>query len=493
MSAAAQLRGPARTLPAIALLTVLVTSSTSQRAEGHEAGNPYALSISEDGRFILRSDATPFFWLGDTAWELFHRATREDVGFYLQDRAEKGFTVIQAVLLAELDGLRIPNAYGEVPLEEMDPTRPNERYFTHVDHVVERARELGMYMGLLPTWGDKFNLRWGIGPEVFTPANAYAYGRFLGERYRGKPVIWILGGDRNPEQDAHLLIVREMARGIGDGNGVGQEQLITYHPMGGSKSWEWFQDDDWLDVHLFQSSHGAWDAPNHRMTAEGNALRPRRPVIDGEPRYEDHPVGWNTENGWFSDFDVRQAAYWSMLSGAAGHTYGDHNIWQLWQPGREPVSWARTPWRDAVAHPGSAQVGFMRTMLEERDWSLLLPDQSLLAADALEGAAHIRAARAADGSYAYVYMPYGHAVDVDLTRMAPARVRARWFNPRTGTYIDAGEHATAGPATFDPPGHVTRGNDWVLVLERTTDQTERGQARERDRTEEPRTNDSEQE
>src|SRR5690606_10760108 len=130
-------------------------------------------------------------------------------------------------------------------------------------------------------------------------------------------------------------------------------QVMTYHPQGGGRSWQWFQHDEWLDVHLFQSGHGAWDSPNYQITPEGYALEPARPVIDGEPRYEDHPVDWDTTNGWFNDFDVRQAAYWSMFSGAAGHTYGNHNIWQMWQDGRQPVSWARTTWKEAVLHPGS--------------------------------------------------------------------------------------------------------------------------------------------
>ena len=65
---------------------------------------------------------------------------------------------------------------------------------------------------------------------------------------------------------------------------------------------------------------------------------------DGEPRYEDHPIDWKPANGWFDAADVRQAAYWAVLAGAAGHTYGDHNLWQMWQPGRAPVSSARTPW-----------------------------------------------------------------------------------------------------------------------------------------------------
>src|SRR5690606_24191068 len=149
-------------------------------------------------------------------------------------------------------------------------------------------------------------------------------------------------------------IVRAMAAGIIAA--AGDEALITYHPMGGGRTWQWFQDDDWLDLHLFQSGHGTWDSPNYQITSEGYGLDPPRAFIDGEPRYEDHPVNWEATIGWFNDFAVRQSAYWSLLSGAAGHTYGNHTIWQKWNEGRYCVSFARTPWPDALDHPGSAQL-----------------------------------------------------------------------------------------------------------------------------------------
>ena len=94
---------------------------------------------------------------------------------------------------------------------------------------------------------------------------------------------------------------------------------------------------------MFQSGHAALDAPNYRFVEADRRLRPAKPVLDGEPRYEDHPIDWKPENGWFGAADVRQAAYWAVLAGAAGHTYGNHNIWQMWQPGRAPISSARTP------------------------------------------------------------------------------------------------------------------------------------------------------
>lgn len=70
------------------------------------------LKVSDNKRFLQHEDGTPFFYLGDTAWELFHRLNREDADIYLTDRAKKGFTVIQAVAIAELDGHVAANPSG---------------------------------------------------------------------------------------------------------------------------------------------------------------------------------------------------------------------------------------------------------------------------------------------------------------------------------------------------------------------------------------------
>src|SRR5262245_52734463 len=67
------------------------------------------LKISENQRYLVTDKGQPFFWLGDTAWELFHRLDRDEAGRYIANRAERRFTVVQAVVLAELDGLNDPN------------------------------------------------------------------------------------------------------------------------------------------------------------------------------------------------------------------------------------------------------------------------------------------------------------------------------------------------------------------------------------------------
>ena len=97
------------------------------------------LKITENRRYLQYENGKPFFYLGDTAWELFHRLNREEATQYLANRAQKGFTVIQAVVLAQLGGLTVPNPYGDLPLIGGDPAKPNEAYFRHVDFIVNKA------------------------------------------------------------------------------------------------------------------------------------------------------------------------------------------------------------------------------------------------------------------------------------------------------------------------------------------------------------------
>jgi hypothetical protein len=416
------------------------------------------------GRYLVTETGKPFFYLGDTAWELFHRLTREETELYLKDRAAKGFTVIQAVALAELDGLGTPNAYGHISLHHNDPTQPNEEYFRHVDFAVNKAEELGLYIGMLPTWGDKVNRKWGGGPEIFTPENARIYGEFLGRRYRDKPIIWILGGDRPVDTETHLAIWRAMAEGLRQGDGG--THLITYHPNGGNHSSHWLHREEWLDFNMLQSGHHARPIPNYEMIEKDYRLQPVKPCMDAEPNYEDHPINWDPKNGWFNDHDVRRAAYWALLAGAHGHTYGCHDIWQMYEPGkRQPIAYARTSWKEALHLPGASQMQYAKALMLSRPMLLRIPDQSLIAGDPGKGLEHVRAARGADGSYAFIYLPVAKTVKVNLDVLSGKSIRAWWFNPRNGQAQPLGEFVRRGEREFTPPGGESREEDWVLVLD----------------------------
>src|SRR6185503_16821457 len=91
------------------------------------------LKVSADKHYLVTADGRPFFWLGDTGWELLHKLNKEEATAYFKKRAEQGFNVIQTVVLAELDGLHSPNAYGNIPLLDDDLSKPNEKYFNYID------------------------------------------------------------------------------------------------------------------------------------------------------------------------------------------------------------------------------------------------------------------------------------------------------------------------------------------------------------------------
>lgn len=446
--------------------TTDASTSISARAASSEQSTPAWLRVSDDRRHLVTEDGRPFFWLADTAWEMFHRLTREETEEYMSNRAAKGFTVIQAVALAEYNFSK-PNAYGHLPLADRDPARPLDPYFRDVDRAIACARRHGLHVGLLPTWGDKWNKTWAPGPEIFTPENAETYGEWLGRRYRNEPaIVWILGGDRPVQTERHYAIIRAMARGLQRGDGG--RHLITFHPVHDGESW--FHADPWLAFDMFQSGHRMHNKPNYERNLANWKLEPPKPTLEGEPCYEDHPVRTSTPDDWFDAYDVRKAAYWSLLSGACGHTYGNHNIWQFLDPSRdEPVFRARTPWRIAMDQPGAVQMGIMKRFFVALPWQKLQPDDSLLAFPPGTGGEHVQCARAADGGFAVAYTPTGRALEIQLSRLTGKRLRATWFDPRSGQWQPPEEFDTnaATPTKTLRPPTSGPGRDWVLLIEDT--------------------------
>lgn len=449
--------------------TVLAAAAVVVSASALAAGPLPRLRISDNQRFLVTEDGRPFFWLGDTAWELFHRLTREDAERYLQNRAARKFTVIQAVVLAELDGLTDPNAYGHTPLRNNDPAQPNEDYFAHVDWIVARANALGLYVGLLPTWGDKWNRKWGVGPEIFTADNAARYGEWLGRRYKDAGIVWILGGDRPVETDAHREIIRAMAQGLRAGDGG--THLMTLHPPGGNGSSTWFHGDDWLDFNMRQNGHGPEFTGRYDQTRADYDRMPIKPVLDGEPIYEDHPVAFDAKKlGHSIASDVRRPLYWNLFAGACGHTYGHHSVWQMWTAARKPVNNPLLPWEEAIDQPGAAQMQHGRALMESRPFLSRVPAEDVLAPGAVPtsmpgtGRYHFASTRDTNRTYAMVYAPVGRPFTVRMTAIAGPRVKAWWFNPRTGAATAIGTFPNTGERTFMPPD---RGEmlDWVLVLD----------------------------
>jgi hypothetical protein len=424
------------------------------------------LVISENRRFLMFEDGTPFFYLGDTGWEFFHRLTYKEAETYLENRRQKGFTVIQAVILAELDGLNTPNRNGDKPLINNDPTKPSEAYFAFVDSLIRLAERKGIFIGLLPTWGDKVDRAgWGKGPVIFTTENAYAYGQFLGNRYRSYPnIIWINGGDRSGGRDAsgkgdNFPVWDALGKGIKSKDGY---HLMTYHPWGEHSSSEWFHNCNWLDFNMTQTGHGQRSYAIYRMIRNDYNRTPVKPCMDGESRYEDHPISWHPDSlGWFNEMHVRQAAYWNLFTGGHGHTYGCHPVWQMAAPGREFVGYARHYWYDVLDLPGAWQMLNVRRLMQSRPMLNRVPFQEVVLNP---GDEYGRIVATRGDGYVMVYTPLGNVVELDGNLLDAKSYQAWWFDPRSGKAMNIGKVSKQSRLQFMTPSRGP-GFDWVLVLD----------------------------
>lgn len=431
--------------------------------------NAQRLQVHENGRFLITESGDPFFWLGDTAWELFHMCDKNEAIMYLEKRAAQGFNVIQSVVLAELDGLNTPNVYGDKPLFNNDPARPNETYFEHVDFIIKKADELGMYIALLPTWGDKVNLKsWGVGPVIFNPENARVYGSWLGKRYKDyENIIWVMGGDRNPRGDSSdVAIWNEMAEGIAFTAGGYENTMMSFHPqpkdLGGSSTW--FHNEKWLDFNMHQTGHCA-NQGTYEHIEHDYALKPAKPVLDGEPLYEDHPNCFNAkELGYSVPQDIRRIMYWNVFAGAFGQTYGCHDVWQMYKPDKEPVNQPLRPWLVALDLPMANQAQHLKNLMLSRPYVTRIPDQSIVLNEQKDYSNYVIATRDAKGSYAMIYLTTGGSVELDLSSLTNEKLYGWWFDPRTGNSYSTAIIDKSNRVKIEAPTSG-KGHDWVLVLD----------------------------
>jgi len=419
-----------------------------------------SLRISSNGRYLMRANGTPFFYLADTAWQMPIKLDRADVDYYLKDRAAKGFTAIQMVAL---DTPSDKNRYGQQALLNNNPATPNQAFFQQIDYIVSKAASLGLYISFMPTWGRNVG---ETGGRMFNTSNAYAYGKYLGNRYRNAwNIIWINGGDTAVNNATAANIWRSLAQGLNDGDGGAH--LITFHPLGGRTARTYWANQSWLDFDMLQSGHTRDSAAWNMVTTDYNK-GPVMPVIEGEANYEDIPTGafsGNLNTPLLDAYDVRKKAYWETFAGAAGTAYGANEVFQFWNPGQPADIGAHVPWKTALNLPGATQVKYLRGLMESRVYFNRVPDQSLVVSATYSGTDHIQATRDAGGAYAMVYSASGKAFTVNMSKITGGAVNAAWYDPRTGKVTPIGKFANTGTRTFTPPTHGY-GQDWVLTLDR---------------------------
>lgn len=298
--------------------------------------------------------------------------------------------------------------------------------------------------------------------------NARAFGTWIGNRYKDKDnIIWVVGGDRNPRAGTtDVAIWNEMAEGIAQAAGGYENTLMTYHPQpnkeGGSSVW--FHEAPWLDFNMHQTGHCA-NQPTYDLIKNDYELQPVKPVLDGEPLYEDHPNCFNAkELGYSVADDIRRIMYWNVFAGAFGQTYGSHNVWQMYTLDKEGINGPLRPWQQALDLPMANQVKHLKNLFLSRPFLNRIPDQTMVLDQQEDDGHYVIATRDSNGSYAMVYYPTGQSRTLSLSNLKGNAFNLWWYDPRTGNAFKGNPLQTSDKVTIVPPTSG-KGHDWVLVLD----------------------------
>jgi hypothetical protein len=330
--------------------------------------------------------------------------------------------------------------------------------------VIDEAAKRGLYMALVPVWGSNVKGGWVTQPQ------AKKYAAFLAERYKTRSnITWLNGGDIKGSDS--LAVWNQI------GSTLKQEDpghLVTFHPRGRFTSSRWFHQQSWLDFNMFQSGHRNYmqdtskgethyGEDNWRYIQEDLAKKPLKPTLDGEPSYEGIPYGLHdTTKPYWNANEVRRYAYWSVLAGGAGFTYGHNAVMQFYQPGDARSAYgAKKYWREAMTDPGAVQMRYLKELISTVAGTDRKEDQALVINN---GKRYDRIATTRGTDYALLYTYTGKNIQVKLGKIAGKKITASWFDPCTGEYTEAGSFPNSGTRNFDPPGKPAPGNDWVLIL-----------------------------
>lgn len=454
---------------AIAGLSCLAVSC---KVNNEETKTLAKLEVASNKHYFQTEDGKPFFWLGDTGWLTFGKLSREEVNQYFENRKEKGYNVVQVMVL---HSLTVKNVYDDMALVNEDVSKPlttpgndfknpeEYDYWDHVDYTLEVAEKNGIYLAMVPVWGT--NVAKG---DKVSKEQAEKYAKFLADRYKGRTnVIWLNGGDTHGEE--FMDIWNAIGSTLKTNN---PDQLVTFHPFGRTDSSENYHNASWLDFNMFQSGHrtyaqdttkGAFKEDNYKYVSRDWDLKPTKPTLDGEPSYEGIPHGLHdTLQPKWKDHDLRRYAYWSVFAGGAGFTYGNNAVMQMYHKGEKKGAYGNKEiWSDALNAPGAGQMQYLKDLVLKNNYFDRVPDESIVANQG-EKYDYLAATRGTD--YALIYTYNGRIMSLNMGKIKGDKVDASWFNPKNGEEKSLGEFKNEGVLEFNPPGEQADGNDWVLVL-----------------------------
>lgn len=384
------------------------------------------LRVSDDGRLLVHADGTPFLWVGDTCWAAPAHATEAEWRRYVADRVARGYSVLQIAVVADwaLERSRL----GVMPFHSTirDINRPNPLYFRNLDRLLGHANDSGLVVLMVGL----------MEPYRYPPPDQVAvFSRYVAARYGAFAVIFspsFDSGIREAETLASARAIRDAA----------PHSLITMHM--GTGVGPRFHGEDWLSFDMYQSGHngGSTRLQSLRATAmpaEILALKPRKPIVNGEAIYEGDLGG---------TYDVRRTAWLSFLSGAVGYTAGINEVYE-WAP-------------DVMIRMTAASthhVSLLGRVLRALPWWRLEATPQRIANQPPDQPKLMAMAMTDDRRMALAYLPDNEALEAELTGCL-TRYDLLWISPITGQCLPGGSLAAVHRTRLVRPDR----RDWVALL-----------------------------
>ncbi len=443
-----------------------------------KGGAKYPLRRSEDSnRYVVDQDEKPFLLSGDSPQSLFVNLSLGEAASYFSNRKSRGFNAVWINLLCnQSTGGRGDGATydGLTPFEGGPPlSAPREAYFARVDEFIRLAAKYGITVLLNPAetigWLDLLK---AAGTD-----RAFEYGQYLGRRYGGfDNIVWLFGNDfQGWSTDAQAVgVVQAVSRGIRDTDSAHMHTVqLDFEVSGSLDDPSWGSLIDLSATYTYAPTYAQILVDYHRgrptFLIEAN-YDFETDASDGLP-----PPFYRGDNA--RPRSLRKQAWWSMLSGATGHVYGNGYTWRFFQN-----------WKRKYDSKAAKQMGHLRKLLESVHWYELVPDESHSIVTAGFGEFddgnpnaggqidehvadndYVTAAATPNGLLALVYLPKAsQPITVDLARF-DGPVTARWFDPTNGKFRKiAGSpfEPALGQQPFSAPGlNGDKDPDWVLLLE----------------------------
>ena len=395
------------------------------------------LKISADKRHFEHADGTPFLWLGDTWWKgLCKRLTWEGFQELTADRRAKGFNVVQIVCGVYPDEGLFQTQWeneGGKPYLTRDFTVVNPKYFEYADRRIKHLVDAGIVPAIVGGWGRPDC----DGMRMAGVNGIKRHWRNLVARYGAYPTVWIIGGESaGPQWTEVAKYVQKIDA---------YHRPSTIHP--GRSARDSVTDETVINFDMLQTGHGDWDAAHGAIPQikHAYAREPIMPAMIGECCYEGH-----MQNAFQV---VQRYIFWgSMLSGAAGHTYGAAGIWHMsveGDPGITPIyDW--TTWREGMNYAGSTELGIAKQLLEKYPWSRFQPHPEWVEAGSF--------AAGIPSEIRFVYLPrrgaYNWTGPVLKGLERGVTYFAYYWNPTNGKRYDQGIFLFAGPQPKPFEGHT---------------------------------------